>query len=147
MSEDEKKHYGQGKNPNSLKNLKPLVKGQILNPEGARAHSPITKELRKFTNELFIDLLQLAIMGDRDGLKKLIADETTPAIQVGIAQSLLNAIEKGDWDIISKITERITGVAPKVVHLKTEQVKTDEMSEDELYNRAREIRAKNELIE
>ncbi len=82
-------------NPKSLKNLKHVQKGQILNPEGGRAMNPLVKALRRLTLDSYREVIELALDSNVDALKALVANKETPAIQVGIATSLLRAISKG----------------------------------------------------
>jgi hypothetical protein len=107
---------GKGKSPNSLKNLKPIKKGQIMNPEGARSHNPIKKELKKFTNSYLVSVIELAVMGNLQGLAAVVKNPDSPAIQVGIAKALHKAIENGDWGTLESIVQRVVGKIPDRVH-------------------------------
>lgn len=107
---------GKGKSPNSLKNLKPIKKGQIMNPEGARSHDPIKKELRRFTHKYLKETIELAVMGNLEGLQKVVKDPSSPAIQVGIAKALHKAIQNGDWGTLESIVQRVVGKIPDRVH-------------------------------
>lgn len=114
MEQDEKKSR-QGRAPNSLKNLKPIRKGEVRNPHGARAHDPVKKELKRFTNKYLIEIIEMAVMGNLAGLKAVVDNPDSPAIQVGVAKSLFNAISEGDWSTLESIVSRIIGKVPDKV--------------------------------
>lgn len=103
---------GKGNNPNSRKNLKPIKKGQVLNPAGRGAENPYIRELRKFTNEYLKEVIEQAVMGNLAGLKAIVEDPNAPAIQVGVAKCMFEAISKGDWNTFERIFERIIGKVP-----------------------------------
>ena len=95
-----------------LKNLKPAKKGEIRNPEGGRAHNPITKALKKITIESYREIIETILKGNLEELRAIAADPKTPALQVGIAVAFMNAIKKGDYQVIERIAERIVGKIP-----------------------------------
>ncbi len=101
----------------SLDNLKPIKKGEIRNPNGARTHNPITKALQKLTIETYREVIELVLTGNIDALKEMIEDKKTPAIQVGIATSFLTAINKGEYAVIERIAERIIGKIPEQLNI------------------------------
>lgn len=104
--------YKRGKNPNSMKNLKPVKPGMVLNPRGAAAHDPIKKAIKKFTNQYLIEVIDMAVMGNLKGLQDVVKNPNSPAIQVGVAKCLYTAISKGDWDTLESIIVRIIGKVP-----------------------------------
>ena len=110
------------RNPNLAPPWKP---GQSGNPEGGRKHNPEKKRIKKVTNELLQDLVDLALSGNVSELKRIIADPTSPALKVGIATALFTAIKKGDWKTLESIVERIVGKVP---------VKVDHTSDGEKLN-------------
>lgn len=123
--DDNKAKYRKGKNPNSLRNLKPLKKGDPSpNKIGARAHDIVAKEMRKFTNKYLIEVIELAVMGNITGLQAILTNPNSPAIQVGIARSLFKAISDGDWDTLEKIISRIIGKIPDNLNINS-VVKTE----------------------
>lgn len=83
--------------------------GEVRNPLGARAHDPAKKALKKLTTELFQDIIQMALDSDRVALRAVINDQSTPALKVGVAKALYNAIKRGDWGTLRSIIEQITG--------------------------------------
>ena len=114
---DEKKGYAKGKHPNSLKHLKPVKKGEVRNPNGARAHDPVSKEMRRLTAEYLREVIEAATLGNLAELKRIAEDPDTPAIQVGVAKVLFNGIRDGNWDIVEKLLARAIGKVPdKIDH-------------------------------
>lgn len=111
MSDEEKK-YPPGRHPNTLANLKPIQPGQVLNPAGAGAQDPVTRELKKFTSQYLSEMIELAVLGDLSELKKVAEDPKTPAIQVGIAKVLHKGISEGNWNVIEQLLARTIGKVP-----------------------------------
>ena len=118
MSEEVK--YPKGKHPNQLAALRPIKKGQVLNPNGARAHDPVKRAMRRFTNEYMKEIIELAVLGNLDGLQKIVKDKDAPAIQVGVARALFNAIKNGDWSTLNSIVERLIGKVPDRIDLSSD---------------------------
>jgi hypothetical protein len=121
---EKKAKTGRGLHPNSKKNLKPIEKGEVRNPLGGRAHDPHLKVLRSFTNEYMKEILELAVMNNIEGLKAIITNQDSPAIQVGIARALVEAIRHGDWTTLEKIVERLIGKVPDRLQVQA-QVQTE----------------------
>lgn len=104
--------------PNSLKNLRePIQKGEILNPEGARAHNPYLKMLKKLTIEAYKEIIESCASGNIQGLRDIISDPESSVLQVGIAQAFLNSAIKGDWPVFDSITSKVTGKAPEKLEI------------------------------
>lgn len=100
--------------PKTTKHLKAhqFKKGQSGNPEGARAHNPVTKALKKLTIETYREVIELIMTGTIKDLEALAKSETAPAVQIGIAMSLAKAIKNGDIHTIERLAERIVGKIP-----------------------------------
>lgn len=86
--------------------------GQSGNPDGARKHDKVTRALRTLTIETYKEVIELVLTENLDGLKTMILDKKTPALQVGVAKAFLMAIHKGDYAVIERIAERIIGKIP-----------------------------------
>lgn len=95
-----------------LANLRPIKKGQVLNPNGARAHNPATKALKNLTIETYREVIELVLTGNLQALRDMRDNENIPAIQVGVARAFYNAIKCGDYGVIERIAERIVGKIP-----------------------------------
>lgn len=87
-------------------------KGQSGNPNGARAHNPAVKALKKLTLETYREVVELVLTGNLTDLKAMAEDPATPAVQVGIATAFMKAIKEGDYGVIERIAERIIGKIP-----------------------------------
>lgn len=98
-------------------NLKPIKKGQVLNPNGARTHNPIKKALMKLTVETYREVIELVLTGNLAALEEVIKNPNTPAIQVGVATAFVKALKAGDYGTIERIAERIVGKIPEVINL------------------------------
>jgi len=100
----------------SLRNLKPAQKGEVRNPEGARSHNPA----RRLSLELYREIIELALTGNIDSLKKVAEDPKTSVIQVGLAYALIKAVKDGDWDTQERITARILGKIPDHININSQ---------------------------
>lgn len=109
------------RHPNSLAQLKPIKKGEVLNPNGARAHDPLKKELKKFTQKYMRDTIEIALTGNILGLQEIVKNPDSPAFQVGLAKSLYNAINQGDWGTLESIVQRVVGKIPDRIHLGSDE--------------------------
>ena len=112
-----------------LLNLRPAKKGEVRNPLGGASHNKALKGLRRFTNEYLKELIELAVMGNMQGLVNIIKDPDAPAIKVGIAKSLVQAITKGDWAVLERIVERIVGKVPVILEQHVNQTISQESPE------------------
>jgi hypothetical protein len=114
---DEKIKYGKGLNPNSMKNLKKIPKGTVLNPLGWHAHNQAKKDLKRITHAYLEEVVHAAFMGDMAQLIAIVKDKTSEPIKVGVASSILVAIKKGDWKTLNEILERVIGKVPENINL------------------------------
>jgi hypothetical protein len=95
-------------------------KGEIRNPEGARAHKkPFDLKLRKLTIDTYREIIELVLSGDRTELVARANNPKTPALEAGIITSVLKAIKNGDYSVIERIAERIIGKIPDVVKVQS----------------------------
>jgi len=108
MSKDEIK-YKIGKHPNSQKNLKSIKEGEVRNPNGARAHDPHRRYLKKMSSTFLKDVLDAAFIGNLTQLQNIIKDNRSESVKVGVATCILKAIKTGDWKILDMMLERILG--------------------------------------
>jgi Family of unknown function (DUF5681) len=102
--------------PRTTKHLPKWQKGQSGNPKGRTPNAAI-KALRNLTVETYRTVVEIVLTGDIVALKEMAANESIPAIQVGVARAFLKAIKDGDYGIIERIAERIVGKIPDVVHV------------------------------
>lgn len=97
-------------------------KGKSGNPEGGRAHNPAIRALKNLTIETYREIIELVLTGNLAQLEKLIKDESSSALQVGVATAFAQAIKAGDYEVIERIAERIVGKIPEVIHVKSDNV-------------------------
>lgn len=109
---DPKPKYPNGKNPNSLKNLKKIRKGTVLNPAGYHAQNKNKRELKNLTHDSLSELAKTVVRGKMSDLVDIIKNPDEEPLIVGIANCLLTAIKRGDWSTISAILDRILGKMP-----------------------------------
>jgi hypothetical protein len=105
--------------PRKTDHLKPhqFKPGQSGNPKGRTPLSEKARELRKLTIESYRKVIELVMEGNLLELKALAEDPETSALQVGIATSVMKAIQAGDYIIIERIAERIIGKIPEVLQI------------------------------
>jgi hypothetical protein len=96
-------------NPNSLKNLKHIKKGQVLNPRGGNAHNPEMKMIKELTIEGLKECVTLMTMGTLADLKIAVENPESSSMHVGVAKCMFDAINRGDWNTIERIIERVVG--------------------------------------
>lgn len=103
--------------PRSADHLKKhkFKKGQSGNPDGARAHDPLTKALRSVTLDSYREIIELVMTSDLKAIKAIAENPKSTGLQVGIAVSFLKAIKNGDYTVIERIAERIIGKIPDVI--------------------------------
>ncbi len=118
MSTNKRKGH---RHPNSIAALKPIKPGEVRNPEGARAHDPIKKELKKFTQKYMRDTIEVAFTGNIAALQAIVKNPNSPAFQVGLAKALANAITRGDWGTLESIAQRVVGKIPDRIHLGSDE--------------------------
>lgn len=92
-------------------------KGQSGNPLGGKLHAPEIRKLSKLTIETYREVIELVLTGDLEALKAMINNPKTPALQVGLATSMLKAIKNGDPNVFERFAERIVGKIPDVINV------------------------------
>lgn len=92
-----------------LKNLKPIRKGEVRNPEGGRAQNRILDNLKTLTKEELGKIGSAIIKGRVDEVRALLDDPKTPALQAGVAKVILNVVDKGDTVALNCLLDRLIG--------------------------------------
>jgi hypothetical protein len=104
-----------GKNPNSLKNLRPMKPGETLNPTGINAKTPMTDEYRKCAADPIPESI-------REKLNARIGEEV---LEPGDTWARANALRRfidavmGEGGVRSsaEIREAIEGIAPHRIEI------------------------------
>lgn len=92
-------------------------KGQSGNPQGGRAHNPAIRALKKLTDKVFREVIELIHTDNVAAIKKLAENPNTPAIQAGVAVAFLKAIKSGDYHVIRAVAAEIIGKVPDIVQV------------------------------
>ena len=103
---------GRGSNPNSKKNLKPIQKGQVLNPLGGKAHDPVMKALKSMSKEVLKEIIDITFFGTMEQLEAMTKEPKLSPIEAGVARAIFNGVSKGDWHIIEQLLARTIGKVP-----------------------------------
>ena len=102
--------------PKTTKHLKQhqFKKGEpSANPKGRPPLTIEMRALRKLTLSSLQEVIETALTGNVEALKKLAQDPNTPAIQVGVATAIMKAIKDGDPSVLERFAARIVGEIPK----------------------------------
>lgn len=91
--------------------------GQSGNPSGRPVMTPEQKALRTLTLEIYRDVINAALTGNLEDLKAIAQDPESSAIKVGVATSLMKAIQRGDPSVLELFASRIVGKIPDVIDL------------------------------
>jgi hypothetical protein len=99
-----------GKNPNSLKNLKPTKPGQVLNPQGINRKRPITDCYYQRSEEPLPENLRIRINASIG--EEILKPGTTWA-EASALRRFLDALMEGGTAAAKEIREAIEGKAPQ----------------------------------
>jgi hypothetical protein len=111
--------------------VRQIKKGEVRNPLGAGAHNQALKALKKFGQKEYGDIIEFALTNNRSELKKVIIDPDTSVLKLGVAKSLLNAVDRNDWNIINQIAERLVGKQAQQIEFK-QTTDLSNLSDDDL---------------
>ena len=89
------------------KNLKPIKKGEVRNPHGAKAHKAY--KFSKLTREEVIRIVDIVAKGNVKELQEIIHNPTASALYVAYAACMVRLINKGDVDGIETLIQRVVG--------------------------------------
>lgn len=84
-------------------------KGQSGNPDGARAHSPILREVRNLTREELAKVFMATIHARKEELMAIIANPESPMILVNLATALIKDTAKGQTFTLQMMCDRLFG--------------------------------------
>lgn len=94
-----------------------IKKGEVRNPLGGGAHNPHIRALKHITQKEYADVIQMALDNNRKGIEKIIKDQSTSLLKLGIAKCLLNAVNQSDFSILHAIIEKIIGKPTQKIEL------------------------------
>lgn len=75
--------------------------------------TPKQRVLKELTLKSFQTCVEAVCTGNTGDLERMINDPDISALQVGIATSLLKAMSTGDYAIVEKIVQTVTGKPPE----------------------------------
>ncbi len=91
-------------------------KGQSGNPLGRRAN-PIPNALKNLTLQQYRRIIKAVVKGNYDEIVRIIEDPKTSGLELGLAKCFKIAIDRGDYDTIEKMLQRIVGKIPDEVNV------------------------------
>lgn len=104
------------KNPNPATRFK---KGKSGNPDGARKHNQEKKALKRFTKELYRELIEKAFATSIGEIQELLNDKQRRAalspMEFTILSALMNGAKKGDPQNAELFATRIIGKIPDII--------------------------------
>jgi hypothetical protein len=105
-----------GKNPNSLKNLRPPIKpGEVLNPLGINAKTPMTDEYRVTAADSIPELIRRKL---NDALGEEILKPGATWAKANALRRFIHAVmEEGGVRSSTEIREAIEGIAPHRIEI------------------------------
>ena len=103
-----------GKNPNSLKNLKPAKPGQILNPRGINRKRPITDRYFQWSEEPLPEILRTKMNASVG--EELLKPGATWA-EANALRRFMDALMEGGQPSSKEIREAIEGKAPQRIEI------------------------------
>lgn len=101
------------------KNLGPTMfrPGVSGNPEGARAHDPLKKALKRITQPEVHDVMAMILGCDLEGLQAVTKDKNSSVLRVWVASAAVKAINKGDLGALEILLNRLHGKPQERVKL------------------------------
>lgn len=88
-------------------NLKPIKKGEVRNPNGAKAH--FKTKIKGLTKAEYTRIMTAVMESDIDALQAIANDRTASTIVVAVAACAVKAISKGDYGTIELMLQRAIG--------------------------------------
>lgn len=105
-----------------LANLRPIKKGQVLNPLGAGAHDPELRALKRLTAHEVAEIGSMIVQRNLPALQQIIKeskdlDSKHSALKVWMATIAIKGISKGDSHALDTLLNRITGRVKEKIEL------------------------------
>ena len=99
-----------------MKNLKPIQKGQVLNPTGRPKLPEEIRAMKEASTEQLISSYHKFAFTD---LKEINNNPPTNLIEQGVKQTMMNFANSGEVDHISKLWDRVLGKPMESIDLTT----------------------------
>jgi hypothetical protein len=97
-----------GKHPASLKNLKPIQKGEVRNPQGINRKRPFTDRMYELTEQLLNQTPE-----GRKIQKKFNLPEGSTWGDAAVRRLMMEAVDGGSIPAVKEMADRIEGKAPE----------------------------------
>lgn len=92
-------------------------KGVSGNPLGGKLHDPALKAIKNLTKQEMVDIGNLVVKSDMDGLRRVKDNPKATVLQVMIASVAIKIISKGDMSALDVLLNRLIGkVKDEVIH-------------------------------
>ena len=88
---------------------RPFQKGNCANPNGADAHNPLTKAIRRMTHDEISDIGSMLLKGNLEAIQAAAIDPESSVLKVWICSVAIKAIEKGDAAALNQLLDRFVG--------------------------------------
>lgn len=110
--------------PPKTDHLKPhqFKKGQVANPNGAGAHNPILRAIKKITQETYADILMVTMTGTGQDLEDIIKNPASSNFHKLVAKAFRTAIRDGDYSLAERFAERIIGKMPDNINVNSQNL-------------------------
>ncbi len=89
------------------KNLRPIKKGEVRNPNGAKTHKAY--RFNQLTREEVNKIVTIVATRNVKELQEIIHDPDSSALYVAYAACMVRLINKGDVDGIETLIQRVVG--------------------------------------
>lgn len=99
-----------------------VKKGQVLNPKGRPKLTDEEKAVRNLSREQFLDVANLLISKSFEDLQKILDAPETPALMTWIIRVILLNAERGEYDPLDKLLNRLIGKVPDKIESENKHV-------------------------
>lgn len=90
-------------------NLKPIQKGQVLNPEGSRAHNPVLRALGRVSEKVYCEALSKAFLSTKEEMAALLENPEVTLLEELVGNAMLDAVKQKNYSFVERIADRLIG--------------------------------------
>lgn len=98
-----------GMTASQLANLRPIVKGEVRNPNGGRTHNKELRSVKALTQVEIAEVGGLILNNDVAALEEIIANPKSSVFKIWVCKISLKALERSDVNTLSILLDRIVG--------------------------------------
>lgn len=99
-----------------------VKKGQVLNPHGRPKLTDEERAVRNLSREQFLEVANLLISKSFEELQRILDAPETPALMSWIVRVILINAEKGDYEPLDKLLNRLIGKVPDKIESENRHV-------------------------